>query len=476
MYFKKVKLMNKSKTISNISLTILLSIFSVLQYSCEKEPPVVNEPEPNPNTGYVVPTIIPTGSEHYLNENADYVFNQTQFRTFELNLPEASLAQIDADPTAEEYVEGSLTFEGETISPVGIRYKGSVGAFVNCVSGNDWANPSGYKTCTKLSMKIKINWNGSDTQFFGMKKLQFHSQNNDPTQMHERLGYWLFRSMGVPAPRAVHCRLVINGQFIGVFILAEQIDGRFTKKNFADGDGNLYKEIWPIDDQGNAFSEAKYLSHLKTNTDQSPTAAIIRAFGTEIQNSTPSTIQTVIENRMDVNEILSYAVVDRLIRNDDGAFHWYCFNDCSSHNFYWYEEPNSGQMHLIPWDLDHAFDNIQSGGNPVTTIADDWGQTRNNCEPFSYGFLGIQQKSAACDKLTKGWTTYTTEYDALKTQFKNTYFSEAQVNALINLWTAQIRDATIEAAEKHNDALALSEWENAVASLRTKLKYSLDNY
>ena len=62
------------------------------------------------------------------------------------------------------------------------------------------------------------------------------------------IGY--FREMGVPAPRSVHARLIINGQFNGIYALTEQIDGRFTRENFDDGTGNLYKEIWPITNSG----------------------------------------------------------------------------------------------------------------------------------------------------------------------------------------------------------------------------------
>ena len=65
--------------------------------------------------------------------------------------------KINSDPAAENYVEGSLVFENKVINNVGVRYKGSIGAWVGCLSNDDWTNPSGYKTCPKLSMKIKIN-------------------------------------------------------------------------------------------------------------------------------------------------------------------------------------------------------------------------------------------------------------------------------------------------------------------------------
>ncbi len=440
--------------------------------SCDKDEKITNSTAPD----FDVPTITPKGDEQYLTLDSDYIFDQDKLATFELKIPGSALEEIDADPAAEEYIEGMLIFEGDTISPVGIRYKGSVGAFVNCVSGSDWSNPSGYKTCTKLSMKIKINWQGREEKFYKLKKLQFHSQNLDPSQMHERLGYWLFRAMGVPAPRSVHARLMINGGYSGLYALTEQIDGRFTRYNFDDGEGNLYKEVWPLDMNGDRHSSQIYINALKTNEDDNPSVDIIRNFAQQLADADQSNIQNVIEQFMDVQEIISFAVVDRMIRNDDGPFHWYCDGGgCGNHNYYWYEEPANEKLHLIPWDLDNAFENIINNENPVTPIADDWGQTRNNCQPFRYGDLSILQWSACCDKLTAGWASYTQEYQQIKSQFKIGPFSDAQVSTLIENWALQIRQATIEAANKHDDALSVSEWERALEHFKNQLEFALNN-
>ena len=425
---------------------------------------------------FIVPTIIPTGDEQYLNLKSDYIFDQEKLHTFELKLPATALAELDADPAAEQYVEGMLIFQGDTLSPVGIRYKGSVGAFVNCVTGSDVFNPSGQKTCTKLSMKIKINWEGREEQFYKLKKLQFHSQNLDDSQMHERLGYWLFRAMGVPAPRSVHARLIINGNYTGLYALTEQIDGRFTRYNFDDGEGNLYKEVWPLTMNGNPHRDGVYIAGLRTNEDDNPSIHIIKNFAQQVSEAAPSDLQHVISESMDVSEVLSLAVVDRMIRNDDGPFHWYCSGGgCSSHNFYWYEEPDNETVHLIPWDLDNAFENIISNRNPVTPIADDWGQVRNNCQPFRYGLFNIQQRSASCDKLTAGWASYTGEYQQLKAQFKNGPFAASQVDVLLDRWAQQIRMATIEAAAAHSDALSVSQWESAMQALKSQLVFARNN-
>lgn len=455
-----------------ISILAVVLLFATCKKAEDESPFIPVNPEPD----FEVPLITPAGDEQFLNMDSDYIFDQSKLATFELKIPDSALAQINANPAAEQYVEGMLIFEGDTISPVGVRYKGSIGAFVNCLSGSDWGNPSGQKICTKLSMKIKINWNGADYKFYGLKKLQFHSQNQDNSQMRERLGYWLFRDMGVPAPRSVHARLMINGKYSGLYALTEQIDGRFAKYNFEDNDGNLYKEIWPLNMNGQPFSEQTYLTHLKTNEDESPSAALIRDFAQEIANAAPADLQAVIANRMDIQEIISYAVVDRTIRHDDGPFHWYCGgNSCSSHNFYWYEEPNLGKLHLIPWDLDNAFENIIFNANPVTPIADDWGQITANCSPFEYGIWGLEQWSASCDKLTGGWASFETEYEQTLSQFKNNSLVAAQVNALLSDWKNQIRAATLEAEQTHDDALSVSRWELALGQLQSQLQYARDN-
>jgi len=297
-----------------------------------------------PNTAYsncYLDTLIPTGNEKYITENSDFIFNQQTLHTFEITIPESDLEKIDSDPVAEQYVTANLRFNGEELSAVSIRYKGSIGAFVGALSDNDWANPSGYKTATKLSMKVKIDWIDSSRTFYGLKKLQFHSQNNDPSQMHERLGYWLYREMGVAAPRSVHAKLLINGVYYGVYALTEQIDAQFIAYNYKDTTGNLYKEVWPLNDLGEATTQVEFNKKLKTNKTKPVNTTLIKQFADDIVKANDKTLRALIIKRMNLNQIMSYIVVDRMIRNDDGAFHWYCNSEaCDNHNYYWYEEPS----------------------------------------------------------------------------------------------------------------------------------------
>lgn len=406
---------------------------------------------------------------------SDYLYDQEVLHTFELTISDEAFADINSDPSEEQYVEGSLTFEGETISPVGIRYKGSVGAWVGCVAGGSLFEPDGEKTCTKLSMKVKINWEDSSRTFWGVKKLQFHSMNLDPTQMHERLGYWLFRKIGVPAPRATHARLLINGNYVGLYSFVEQIDGRFVDRQFDDGDGNLYKEVWPLNHQGSARKRSEFRDALKTNEEDEVTVDHILNFSKELAAAQKSELPQIVAKWMDVDEIIRWAVVDRAIRNDDGPLHWYCFDGCNNHNFYWYEEPTTGRLHLIPWDLDSAFANIVSDANPVTPIADKWGEITNDCRPFPYGQWNIPQWSATCDPLIGTWTTFVDEREAVWAAFLEGPFSAESTESILKQWAGQIHDATSEAAATHQDALEVEKWKAALSKLGSSLDFARVN-
>ena len=366
-----------------------------------------------------------------------------------------------------------MNYNGETISPIGIRYKGSVGAFVNGVSGEDWSNPSGEKTATKLSMKFKIDWRGYHSSFYDLKTIQLHSMNLDPTQMHDRLGYWLFREMGVPAPRSIHAKLYINGAYNGLFSFIEHIDQQFTNRNFSDGTGNLYKEVWPIKSNNTIQSNKKFYDALVTNRNAGTNNNIIKSFAQGMINASDSEIQNLIDNNMDIDQTIALAVVDRVIRNDDGPFHWYCdWGNCEPHNFYWYENPTTNKVHLIPWDLDNAFENIITNMNPVTAIADDWGDTTNNCQAFEYGEWSIYQKSAACDRIIGGIARFGEKYQKLKDSLINGPMSEQIVNILIEQWSNQIQDATTQANQIHYDAIDSIQWRNAIKDLKNQLEFA----
>ena len=451
---------------SSFYISIFLSIFL---FSCEKDDlskNIISDQENESLEDYIYNT----------NDLSDYIYDQSELHRFDIIISQENLNLINNDPTAEQYVDASFIFEDKIIRDVGVRYKGSIGAFVGCLSGSDWSNPSGYKTCPKLSMKIKINFK-EDKKFYDLKKLQFHSQNLDPTKMRERLGYYMFRNFGIAAPRSNHALIYINGEFNGVFANTEQIDGPFTNKNFINKGGNLYKEVWPIDHLGKNNNIDYFKNGLKTNEEISD-VSIIKKFSDELAEINYSDSWSVVQSYIDKDVFLKTLVVDRRIANDDGFLHFYLTENGNyeNHNFYWYEDPVNNNFQLIPWDLDNAFENLVVDSNPVTPIKDNWYEISNNCQGFNYGMFNLMQKSAACDKIIGSFKEFVDSYYQIDSVFTNTLFNSQKINTLLDAWSDQIRSSVIDANEKYkNKEPGEQEWLSSLNNFKNLIDLSLQN-
>ena len=412
--------------------------------------------------------------------DSSVLFDQNKLQRYDIWLEDDSLAFLNNDPAAEKYVEGALVHNGKLLPSVGVRYKGGQGGYFGCVSGKNPLQPSGAKTCTKLSMKIKTNWKDPDARFYGLKILQFHSQNIDPTKMRERLGYWLFGQFGVPSPRSVHARLYINGEYNGIFAMTEQIDDVFVARNFPDKKGDLYKEVWPLTDAGQAIAVSDLEAGLETSkkrADLDKFLLFAKALAGLDKAEKPA-VDAVMREWFDLDRMMRYVVVDRAIAADDGIFHFYCRDGkCSNHNYFWYQGRESKKVHLIPWDLDMAFENLGEKKNPFTAVVGGWNEVRNDCQPFvtgKYGPFEFVQRSAPCDKLVRALTMYPGEYDSLRAEFRKQYYNTATVNSLIDQWTAQVEPAIAEAAAAHKDQISVEAWKKAVAKLKGDVASSLN--
>ena len=66
--------------------------------------------------------------------------------------------------------------------------------------------------------------------------------HSDPSMMHERLAYLVARQAGgIPASRANHALLTVNGQFYGLYTNVETVKKRMLRRWFADDAGPLFE-------------------------------------------------------------------------------------------------------------------------------------------------------------------------------------------------------------------------------------------
>jgi spore coat protein CotH len=263
------------------------------------------------------------GEDSEIGDAADYVFDESVIRTYEVLIDDADWERLNDDPTLEQYVPATLLFEGDEYRDVAVRYKGFYGALRFCF------DMQGNRICKKLSIKLKFSEYDDTGRFYGLKRLNFNSMETDASKMHDVLGYALFREAGVPAPRATYAKLVVNGEPLGLFALVEQIDGAFTRSRFHDEDGgrgNLYKEVWPVH-----FAPGPYLMALKTNREEDPSVDKMSRFAQALDGATDETFLSVLESWTDIDMLMRYLAVDHLTGNRDGITAWYCvFAPCET--------------------------------------------------------------------------------------------------------------------------------------------------
>jgi spore coat protein CotH len=302
-------------------------------------------------------------------------------------------------------------------------------------------------------MKVAFDYVDPEAKFFGMKKLNFHSMNNDKSMLRERLGYSMFREQGLAAPRAVHARLTINGKLEGLFALIEQVDGRFTRSRFTEGGkGNLYKEVWPM------FDDAQtYLNALETNRDESPSAQRMLSFKSAIGTSADAAAEWI-----DRDYTLKYLAADRVIINDDGIFHWWCAkggqgnnpNGIGNHNYYWYEAALADHLWLVPWDMDFSFNTQNAVHVPL-----EWRTPSTQC-------ACVGTRPASCDPLVQRWIEWSADYETAVDAFIAGPFAATNVDTKLSTWSAQIQSVVTEAAGV-NGAPSVSTWQNEKTALDT---------
>ncbi len=311
-------------------------------------------------------------------------FAQNEVLQYRIIMDPTDRVHLEEKGNDELYLQASLHIKGGNIdkvfSKVGIRHKGAWTLHSCFESGSR----SYEDHCAKLSYKIKFNEYNTSDRFFGLKKINLHAMSGDNTKLVEQLAYDMFNSFGVNAPKTSYAELYINDELIGLFAQVEQVDGRYTAFNFPeDGNGNLYKEVWPKP----GYNDSYYLGHLETNDkpEDNPNVSGIQAFAEAIDETSEETFEADMSKWINIDNFLRYMAVDRASNNWDGIVAFY--SPAKPHNFYWYHEalPN-GIFHLIPWDLDNTFWEFDPFMYPEQWVTADpvpnWNVLPASCEPM----------------------------------------------------------------------------------------------
>lgn len=260
---------------------------------------------------------------------SELLFPEDEILRFDLWLPEDSLEALDNDPYT--WVEGAIGFQGVYLSPVGVHIKGAWGSL--------------RELDEKVALKVKVNASLEGQRLRGLQKLTFNNMVQDPSCVHERLAYQVFRASGVPAPRTGYAEIYLNGEYRGLYAHVESEDDVFLARWFDDARGNLYEGAYGPDVTRSGYTS---LDLDQDGDDDVEPYSDLAALGALLAERPSEDLVPDLEALVDVDEVLHLFAAEVMTGHWDGYF-WY------PNNYRIYHDPGTGLLSVLPWGTDQTF-------------------------------------------------------------------------------------------------------------------------
>jgi spore coat protein CotH len=129
------------------------------------------------------------------------------------------------DSRGDEWRHATATYDGVVVDDVGVRPAGESSRFAG--------NP-------KMSIRIKFDAFAGQEKFGGYQDVNVKGEYDDPSLMRERLALFVFGAV-MPAPKAAHTTLTVNGDSRGLYTLREDWDTTSLAEHFSEPFGPLYR-------------------------------------------------------------------------------------------------------------------------------------------------------------------------------------------------------------------------------------------
>ena len=241
-------------------------------------------------------------------------------------------------------IPATLIVDGKTYKDVGVSFRGNT-SFL-------WV-PEGQKH----SMNVSIDKFVKDQSLLGFTSLNLLNGHADSSFIHSVLYLQAARDF-IPAARANWVRVVINGEYWGVYPNLEQVNKPFLREWFKEDTGARFKapgelnghtglEYW-----GDNPARYKAAYELKTKDDPKAWEALINL--THVLNTTPpERLEAALSRILDIDGALRFLALDATLSNNDG--YW---TRASDYHLYL---DSTGKFHIIPNDVNETYGGTLSG-------------------------------------------------------------------------------------------------------------------
>lgn len=253
-------------------------------------------------------------------EDADWEKALTEFRFTDIELP------------------AKLTVDGQMFENVGVRNRGA-SSFLFVSEGR------------KRSLNVKLDFVTKGQAFGGYRTFNLLNSNGDATMLKGFLYFHIAREY-TPAPKVNFVKLVINGEYWGVYPNVQQEDKDFINDWWGTTKGNRWKapgSPWAkagLNYIGDNVDEYRKLYELHSKDEPEAWTALVQLC--KVLTETPlDRLESELTPIFDVDAALKFLALENTFINDDG--YWIRSSD---YNLY---RDLKGRFVIYPHDGNEAF-------------------------------------------------------------------------------------------------------------------------
>jgi spore coat protein CotH len=244
-------------------------------------------------------------------------------------------------------VPATLTVDGKTYENCGIHFRGmsSYGMV-----------PAGYKR----SLNVSIDLADEEQRLYGYKTLNLLNGSGDESMMSTVLYAHIAHQHKIPAPKANFVRVVIDGEFWGIYTNVQQFNKEFLKENFGSDSGARWKVSGsPAGGGGLEYrgDDPQAYEHPYEQKSGGKKAVEKLINLCRVLNQTPTeSLPEALEPIVDIDGLLWFLAIDNAVINSDG--YWVRASDYSIFL------DKEDKFHFIPHDMNEAFRGAGGPGGP----------------------------------------------------------------------------------------------------------------
>ena len=269
------------------------------------------------------------GASYSKRENGDSLFAAPV--RIQIEIPKDSMEVLRAynqvwRQTRPERVDAKVTVRegGKTYTNVAVHLKGSF---------------SFQPMDGKPSLTLNFDKFAPGQKFHGLTKIHLNNSVQDVSYLSEQLGRELFNSIGVPAPRAGHALVSINGRPVGLYVIIEGANRNWVKRNFDSAKGNLYDG-----GSGGDIGRALEVDSGDNPEDRSDLVKLRAA----IKEKDVVKRYALLSEILDMEQFINFAATELLIGHWDGY-------TAGGNNYRLFHDVSRDKMVFIPGGLDQLF-------------------------------------------------------------------------------------------------------------------------